>query len=710
MKSIPYILLFFISFNYSKAENINRDTLESNIFRDLEIIEQLNNNAKRSFPFYYKNILTGGYIIMPSARMPNTGTTAFGIGTTPIYSNYNIAFQPCCFIELSGSYRICKGIIDPILTKHGFGNYADKGANIKLGISPELSDYELPGIAIGIEDFIGSKLFQSNYIVLTQVFRKYCFECSLGYGWKHYKGWFGGFTWMPFLDTQQQLMHNIAITAEYDSTDYTKEFHPMGRSSKNNVNVGIKYSFLDNFDLNISHIKGKETACALAVHCNMGKMEGLLPKYKNPLPYTSPINTEPIGELRPEQIMMQDLIYTFEKHGFNVLSGSIETVNNEKTLFITMSNNQWREEHQLHLRIQQIISALSPTNIDKIIVHIEKNGLICQQYSFYRKYLNEYSTNNMGEYELYLLSPMQNATFHNTSRYIFKKNKKLFNISINPKLRSFFGSASGKYKYDFGILGSINGYIANFIYYNMALRYTICSSMDNMLSIDMINPSQLINVRSDLMLYRRNKSFNLEQAYLQKNLSLGYGLYSKLSAGYFEYAYGGIAAELLYYPVSVPWAIGIEGAILKKRHYHGLGFQDIARKLVGYKPTYQKFKPKQYFVDFYYHIKPTSLELKFKVGKFLGKDIGIRSEIGRHFSSGLKIFLWYTYTNANDYVNNKRYHDQGVGFSMPLDIFYTHNSTSRCGYRMSAWLRDTGAEANTGMPLYETIFNERYNY
>ena len=82
-------------------------------------------------------------------------------------------------------------------------------------------------------------------------------------------------------------------------------------------------------------------------------------------------------------------------------------------------------------------------------------------------------------------------------------------------------------------------------------------------------------------------------------------------------------------------------------------------------------------------------------------------QVSRYFPSGLNIYLWYTITNGNDHINGQLYYDKGIGFTMPLDIFYTYSDRERWGYGMSAWLRDVGVQARTGLDLYEMISEER---
>ena len=79
-------------------------------------------------------------------------------------------------------------------------------------------------------------------------------------------------------------------------------------------------------------------------------------------------------------------------------------------------------------------------------------------------------------------------------------------------------------------------------------------------------------------------------------------------------------------------------------------------------------------------------------GKFLANDWGARFELGRKFESGLTITIWYTLTNGHDVINGSVYHDKGIAFTMPLDIFYTCYDRDYWHYGLAAWLRDVGLQ------------------
>lgn len=680
--------------------------------RDLEILRRYNAKYMRLYPTTYNLFAQGGYLMMPSARMGESGEMGIGFSSIPPYYNFNARCQLVSHLELSGSYRVFKGVDDPLLSPYGFGDFADKGINFKFALfRPEDSNYKVPGLAIGWDDFLGTRAFESQYIVATHVFYPIGLELSLGYGRHRIKGFFGGALWTPFWGTCNSFLEGISLTAEWDGIDYPKDPHPRGRSQKWPVNLGFKYRFYDYIDLTVAQVRGNKLALGAQAWYNFGTMEGFLPKCHDKLPYTAPVNFEPLGAWRPESLFVSELSASLSAQGLPLLDLYLYYDKcDDKVLRVVFHNVKYRSQCEIRRRLTSLFGSLLPADIDRVIAVHYSEGFSIEEFVFEGSILRQYQSNEIGDYEMAILSPLREVTLIDSDcpTRLFGERLHSFEAYLLPRTHFYFGSSRGKFKYAAGATLEMDGYATPWdIFWRMRLGYLLFSYLDECSDVDILNPSQLINVHTDIVNYDKQRGLRIDELYLQKNLAIGYGWFARGSLGYFDEMYGGVAGELLWYPVSSPFAAGLSGACLFRRDLKGLGFTNTIRKLNGFIPTYVPFIGSQFFLNLHYDWQAAGATFSASTGKFLANDWGVRLEAARYFSSGLRIFFWYTFTNGNDKVNGHTYFDKGVGFSMPLDIFFTCSSTSRFGYAMSAWLRDVGYEAPTGRPLYDLLYLER---
>lgn len=694
-------LLFFPFFLHAYCPD------PGDLVRDLAIVEEVNKRLNDRYPTTYNHFLQGGYINMPSALMGNEGEISLGFASVPPYRLYNARCQLLYNLEISGNYRVFCGIDDPVLSSHGFGDFSDKGVNFKFApFRPEDTNYFLPSIAFGYDDGLGTRAFKSKYVVATQVFPKINLEISLGYGADRIKGFFGGIIWMPWRSYDYFYLRTLSLVTEYDATHYKKDPHPKGRTQRSRCNFGMKYRLWDLLDFSLSLVRGNQVAFSASAFYNFGETTGFLPKIENSLPYCSPVNTEPLGVVRTEDVLVQDFLYAFRDQGFELVEAWI----NEKTLRLQVRNTLYLWEWDVRSRFNSLLAYLTPSCIERVVIVLQTEGFPVQEYHYLMPIVQAYAAKEIGEHELNLVTQRSEVCYPDPrcSTLLFKDRHTCLCYDLLPKTQTFFGSAQGKFKYSLGINVGFNGFLWENVYCQFLLGYTFFSNIHSLNNMDKLNPSQLINVHTDIVDYYKQRSITVDRAYLQKTWNLGSGTYLRVAAGHFDQVYGGAATEILYYPVNSCWAIGIEGAWLRRRKLTGISFTSKIRKLHGFKPTYVKFTGIQYFLDLYYDLKAADLGFKVSAGQFLAKDLGVRLEVCKYFNSGLKISFWYTYTNAHDRINGQVYYDKGIAFSMPLEIFYTCCSQERFGYGMSAWLRDCGFRTTTGKRLYETIHDARF--
>jgi hypothetical protein len=720
MRRIFILFSFFLASAGFCSEEIFSPALslqkEEELFSDLQRVKQIDEKTQEKLPVLLNYMMQTGIFTMPSARMSDEGVVALGYCYLPPYQVYGVALQYFSHVELSGNYWIYNGVMEGNFGRLGFGNDAERGVNIKVSLLRKEDGIPfLPEIALGMNDFLGSKRFHSFYAVATKELLKEHLELTLGVGLGRIRGVFGGMAWSPF-HRKNHLLKGLSFAIEYDANQY--KYHPWehlrGKRVRSHVNVGFHYQVPPGFHISASSIRGEKLAAQLAFNYNIGKSQGLFPKFKDPPFYTAPIDLEPLSGRRCEEEMTKEFCRAFHGQGIELMTLFVKIDSDKKKhLWMKVINITYRQEEQVRERLHRLLSSLTPKDVETVTVVVEADGLAVQEYVFRTKDLNSFAKGEIGDYEMALLSSLKEVSSFPSAyedALLYQRKKSIWIWTLRPGFVSYFGSTTGKFKYDLNMVTGPQGYLMDQIYYDLCASFILSSSSQRLQGRDFLNPSHLLQVRSDSIRYNQRQSLHLQTAYLQRQWNCSKGFFARAGVGYFEIAYAGAALEALYYPVSSPWAFGFELASLLKRKYSGLGFQWKVRKLS--KNNVLHFVPYvglQYFLEFYYDIRPLQTYIRISLGQFLAKDKGIKLEWTRYFSSGFNFSLWCTVTDGNDRVNAKRYFDKGFAFSMPLDWFMNKSSRSKMGYGMSAWLRDVGARAKTGRPLFVVLHEEREN-
>ena len=418
---------------------------------DLRIAKYWDDRLNEWFPLTYNYIFEAGYFVTPSARMAKPGDLGGGFAIAPPYRHWIAMAQPYANLSFSYAYRIFVGVPDAVLNK-GFGDVADRGANFKINfITPEQSGYSLPGLAFGIEDFFGSKTFRNYFMVGSYVFPSYGVETSLGWGAGRYthgpsRGFFGGFSWYPFWRCPRWWCRGMGVAAEYDPTHYPTDPHPDGKVQHTPINWGLNYQLGELFYLSGSYLRGETLAGSCTLQLNLNELTEIIPKTKDPPPYRTPIDHEPLGCYRSEALMIQEIVFVMRCQGFDVHRAYIQRSCEEQNLLITLRNCLYIHEAAVRLRIQAILAGLTPSNIDNVVIIVESYEMACQEYVFPRSWLESYRQGSVHPFEMEVVVPRSDFKRRSSLTKIYNCPSARVQWAIFPSYNSFLGSASGKFK------------------------------------------------------------------------------------------------------------------------------------------------------------------------------------------------------------------------------------------------------------------------
>ena len=183
-------------------------------------------------------------------------------------------------LEVSGRYTEITNI--PSGLGEAFGANKDKAVDLKYQILAETRGH--PAIAIGLQDFIWTALFPSEYIVVSwQIFP---FDFTLGLGMKRLSGnleflglddigIFGGVEWAFHKRANLVLEYN---PIEYENDKESGRGVPEGASSP--INLGIKSEVFRDINLGGSWQRGDTLGVMANLSVKLG--DSILPKAPDP--------------------------------------------------------------------------------------------------------------------------------------------------------------------------------------------------------------------------------------------------------------------------------------------------------------------------------------------------------------------------------------------------------------------------------------------
>jgi hypothetical protein len=166
-------------------------------------------------------------------------------------------------------------------------------------------------------------------------------------------------------------------------------------------------------------------------------------------------------------------------------------------------------------------------------------------------------------------------------------------------------------------------------------------------------------------------------------------VYTRVTVGLLERAFGGVSTEALWKPVNSPLAIGAEINRVKKRDFRdALSFRDY-EVTTGHLSAYYEFGGG--FIG------------QLDVGRYLAGDDGATVTLTREFANGWRVGAYATKTNMSEEDFGEGSFDKGITISLPMGWATGQPSLQRVGGDLRALSRDGGSRVRVGGRLYDEV-------
>ncbi len=535
----------------------------------------------------------------------------------------------------------------------------------------------LPSIAIGLRDFIGTGLYTGEYLVATKNITK-DIKLTGGIGWGRLSGknneanifgngnirssisagqggtlhsnqFFSGSN-SPFFALSYKINQKLEIIAELSSDDYDMEVStPKGFNRKSDLNFAFKYMMAPDFSL-----MGK------LMHGGAIGLSGILALNPRNSPYKSGIEPAPMPLLNNRSIIesqsfMNNDIFArsadlLELDGIILLNMEIEG----KFLNAEILDRSYLDVSQMLGRTTRILSKTVPLSVKffRISVVDYRSGYSVSQVTVNRESLRNFELVFDGPTKLW-----EDIQIDNSSVGV----EKSLVLSNNPITWSFYPDVDIMLFDPHSPINGSLGWEAKFVYriYNStkissSVKQPIISGLTE---IKRGPKPGLPNVKSDFMLYYKDigsqpyvNSLTFDQYFKPSK-----NIFGQINFGYLEMMYAGVRTETIWKDVKSPYGIGLDLAVIRKRNTFG----DLSLLSAEYSTV----------IGTIYYDPMINWKVKLDAGKYLAGDYGTTFSLSRTFNNGWEIGAYATLTDVKFSTFGEGSFDKGITLKAPLSWF-----------------------------------------
>lgn len=556
-------------------------------------------------------------------------------------------------------------------------------------------------------------------------------------------GLFGGIEYQTPID-------GLKLKLEYDGNDYQSEPLSNRFSVASAVNAGVEYSPASWLTMGAAYERGNSVMFRLSLGSNLNEDMGL-PKIAEPppppvaprpavteqsppapsapgpvvamggedradsaaenvVPSPAPSETAPsqvpavsAAEIPPVRAEVaaeapseadrstpdgRALFAELEAYGFHGQRYGIE----HKTAVLVFSQDDYANTAKAIGRAARILANNAPPQVEQLKLILTEQDLTVSSVEFLRKDVERAARLAGSVDEAWLNGGVTQADVPEDVDWRAQDSHAPdFTWSVTPQMRQSVGGPDNFYL--FQIYGALDSTVtlAPGVFVSGRLGANLYNNFDN---FTYTAPSKMPRVRSNFREYMTTKEIWVDNLHADYLFDIAPDWYGRLSAGLFEFMYGGVGGEVLYRPSGKRWAIGLDLNHVYQRDYAStFGFND-------YETTTGN-------LTWYQRLPVYDLTLATSIGRYLAGDVGATISLSRKFENGVQVGAWATKTDVSPHEFGEGSFDKGLFVTIPLDLFYTAPSKATTSFAFRPLIRDGGQKVSTPYPLYDVTTGGR---
>lgn len=685
-------------------------------------------------PLFARNMSSYGMpggIDTPTAETLPDGTLAGTVSYSDYARRGNVLFQALPRVSAVLRYSRIDG-----LTDHHRRNYiSDRSMDLRVQVLDEQG--WRPAVAIGLQDFMGTGVYSSEYIVATKNLTP-SIRASVGLGWGTMAGkprvwdvgdeggkpnvddWFTGGA-KPFGSISWQATDRLNLVAEYSNEEYLSRY-PSGEERRHgetepdsHFNFGAYYSFGRAYQAGIYTIGGNTIGAQFTVALN--PREAPYPSGLEKAP--APVRPRPAPAADPQGWSGQWAQDPTARPAIQTALG--EALSKEGQVLEAMALSPGRAEVRIdnrrHInqaeavgRTARLMTRALPPSVETFVITSTSRGMPTSSVTLRRSDIERLENTEAGQ--IAAGATLTDAPGDTAGLVASDGIYPRFRWSISPYVDLGIFSATDGLTHEAGVQARASYELVPGLVLTGALRQRAFGNMDRRgpgipgqrgdhYDPDYYEahpelettPEGVPRVRSDSRMYRDNSSPTIPELTLAWYAKPTETIYTRVTGGLLERAYGGVSAEALWKPAGSPLAIGAEINHVKKRDFDGLfDFRDY-EVTMGHISAYYEFS--EGFAQ--------GFTAQVDIGKYLAGDLGATVSLTREFANGWRIGAYATKTDMSAEEFGEGSFDKGVMLSIPLGWATGQPSRERVSTTLRSLSRDGGAQLHVNDRLYDRV-------
>jgi len=633
-----------------------------------------------------------GLMETPTARVMPEARFRVGFTTVKPYNYYYGAISPFKGLEFDG--RITEVMDVPALTEN-YGNYKDKSFGLKWQFLPEGKWW--PAVALGIMDPHGTRIYPSQYLVMSKQF--YPFDVSVGFG----NGRYGkeplpasgeGFKMEIFTDNASWRKDGqffggvhfaatnwLMLMAEYSPIHYEKQTSDPAQPKyftaavPSSINFGIRVKPWNWLEADLSWQRGEQIAVNVSMAVDFS--EPFIPIYDHPFRERKEAMKSPLEYRIVNALYESGFVNIAVKRSgeeLQIEAGNSRYYYNMKAVGVALA------------AVHQIITVPPSAEFRRIRLILTENGIPVVSFLTNVDDLRAQQREELNAKEFIYLSEIKTGDLENLD--VEKQRRRYIDYTLKPDFKLFLNDPSGFLTYRLGVSADLlvtpwkgGTFLTGLLWYPIN-------------NVSSSNVPSSTPVRTDIVFYQQQK-LEMGSLLFDQIHKFRYDIYGRAAVGYLEEQYAGIDWEMAKSLWDGRFFVGLSGSIVKKRE---------PNSFFGIKEDDWKDHYTTGFFNVRLNIPEAEINIDLKNGQFLAGDRGTVITVSKNFN-GIILSAWYSITDTSVFPDevNQGYHDKGIALSIPLRAFLGRDSRTSYRTSIAPWTRDVAQDIVHYKNLFDFI-------